>query len=225
MGSVSALLFPVIIFAVFSSGGDGTGSRLEALLVPVPVFVVVLIGLSNATSLITIISIYREGGILKRLRSTPLQPYTILTAHVLVKLVMTALSLSILVLLGKTFGSWNSNVNAFSFGVAIVFSFVSLMSIGFVIASFVPTARFAQPLATFIFMPLMILSPLFVPLEKFGDWWVGNLFYLSPFTHATNLLDGIWNGGGWGEQWVAVVGLIVIFVVSIFVSTKVFRWE
>ena len=37
-------------------------------------------------SLVTIISIYREGGILKRLRATPLRPQTILTAHVIVKL-------------------------------------------------------------------------------------------------------------------------------------------
>ena len=41
-------------------------------------------------SLVTIISIYREGGILKRLRATPLRPHTILTAHVLVKLLFTA---------------------------------------------------------------------------------------------------------------------------------------
>ena len=40
-------------------------------------------------SLVTIISIYREGGILKRLRATPLRPQTILTAHVLVKLLLT----------------------------------------------------------------------------------------------------------------------------------------
>ena len=40
-------------------------------------------------SLIAIISIYREGGILKRLRATPLSPVTILSAHVVVKLVFT----------------------------------------------------------------------------------------------------------------------------------------
>lgn len=225
MGSVSALVFPVIIFVVLSSGGDESGSRFESLLVPLPIFAVVLIGMSNATSLIAIISIYREGGILKRLRSTPLQPYTILSAHVLVKLIMTALSLSLLVLVGKNFGSWNPDVNALSFGIAIVFSFISLMSIGFVIASFVPTARFAQPLATFIFMPLMIMSPLFVPINEFSDTWIAKLFYLSPFTHVTNLLAGIWSGGGWGDQWIAIIGLTTIFMVCVTVSTKVFRWE
>ena len=42
--------------------------------------------LSAVLSLVTIIAIYREGGILKRLRATPLLPHTILGAQVIVKL-------------------------------------------------------------------------------------------------------------------------------------------
>jgi ABC-2 type transport system permease protein len=49
-----------------------------------PVLAAVLIAISAVLSLVNIISIYREGGILKRLRATPLRPQTILTAHVLV---------------------------------------------------------------------------------------------------------------------------------------------
>ena len=44
----------------------------------VPVLVALLIAISAVLSLVTIISIYREGGILKRLRATPLRPQTIL---------------------------------------------------------------------------------------------------------------------------------------------------
>ena len=43
-----------------------------------PVFAAMLIAISAVLSLVTIISIYREGGILKRLRATPLRPQTIL---------------------------------------------------------------------------------------------------------------------------------------------------
>ena len=49
-----------------------------------------LIVLSAVQSLVAIMAIYREGGILKRLRATPLSPVTILSAHVLVKLVLDA---------------------------------------------------------------------------------------------------------------------------------------
>ena len=40
-----------------------------------PVFASLLIALSAVLSLVTIIAIYREGGILKRLRATPLRPH------------------------------------------------------------------------------------------------------------------------------------------------------
>ena len=61
--------------------------------VELPVFAAVLIAISAVLSLVTIIAIYREGGILKRLRATPLRPQAILSAHVLVKLLLTASTL------------------------------------------------------------------------------------------------------------------------------------
>jgi len=68
-----------------------------------PVLVSVLIALNGVLFLVSIISIYREGGILKRLRATPIRPPTILTAHVLVKLALTALTTALTVLTGKRF--------------------------------------------------------------------------------------------------------------------------
>ena len=48
-------------------------------------------------------AIYREGGILKRLRATPLSPTVILSAHVLVKLIFTILTLAIMLWAGRHF--------------------------------------------------------------------------------------------------------------------------
>jgi ABC-2 type transport system permease protein len=45
-----------------------------------------------------------------------------------------------------------------------------VLSIGFLIASLVPTARFAQPLAGFIFYPMMALSGLFFPIALLPPW-------------------------------------------------------
>ncbi|MCY0725818.1 ABC transporter permease, partial [Klebsiella pneumoniae] len=87
----------------------------------------------------------REGGILKRLRATPLRPHTILTAHVLVKLLFTGITLGATVLAGQRLFLLDADVPLASFTLALLFSTVSLLSIGFLVASVVPTARFAQP--------------------------------------------------------------------------------
>ena len=104
--------------------------------------------MSAVLSLITIIAIYREGGILKRLRATPLRPWTILTAHVLVKLLFTAITL-ILMLAGRASATIRSEpiCRSSAFALALLLSTLEILSIGFLIASLVPTARFAQPSA------------------------------------------------------------------------------
>ena len=124
-----------------------------------------MIAISAVLSLVTIISIYREGGILKRLRATPLRPQTILTAHVLVKLMLTAATLALMVLAGKRYYPVGVHVPLFSFTIALLISTWSILSIGFLIASIVPTARFAQPIGAIILYPMIALSGLFVPVE------------------------------------------------------------
>src|SRR5579862_7731280 len=94
LGAIGTIGFPVIIFLVLGnvSARGLTPPTLAAnkfLRVGLPVLASLLISVSAVLSLITIISIYREGGILKRLRATPLRPQTILSAQVLAKLFFT----------------------------------------------------------------------------------------------------------------------------------------
>ena len=53
-----------------------------------------------------------------------------------------------------------------SYAVALLFTTWAILSIGFVIASIVPTARFAQPIATFIVYPMLGVSGLFYPIDR-----------------------------------------------------------
>ena len=116
-------------------------------------------------SLVTIIAIYREGGILKRIRATPLRPPTILLAQVLVKLLLTVVTLGLMVAAGRRYYPALPAVPLASFTAALVVSGVAVLSLGFVIASLVPTARFAQPFGAAILYPLVGVSGLFVPID------------------------------------------------------------
>src|SRR5437879_8893366 len=86
LGAFGTIGFPVLVFLVL---GRIAGRRLAPpplaassfILVSLPVLASVMIAVSAVLSLVTILYIYREGGILKRLRATPLRPQTILTAQ------------------------------------------------------------------------------------------------------------------------------------------------
>ncbi len=228
MGAVGTVAVPVLVFLVlgktFQKKADLSAELTTFVAISLPIFATILIALSNVLSLTAIISIYREGGILKRLKATPLSPPTILTAHVIVKLLLTAATLFLLVLAGKTFYTADIQAHPASFAAAMLLAMVSILSIGFVIASVVPTARFAQPVGSVILYPMLAFSGLFYPLELLPQP-LQIFANVLPLTHAVTLLQGIWTGGAWSHYWVEVAALAANFLVCTALSAKIFRWE
>ena len=228
LGLFGSIAIPLVVFLLLarflrpSMSGPTRPSSVDGGFLPV--LTTVLIALSAVGSLITIISIYREGGILKRLRATPLRPAIILGAHVIVKLLFTALTMFLMYLAGRRLVPPGTQVHYLSFGVAVLFATWAILSIGFVIASLVPTARFAQPIATFVLYPMLALSGLFFPLSNLPSG-MQVLAKVLPLTYAVSLLSGIWKGDTWLTHAFDVVALVATFLICVGVSSKVFRWE
>lgn len=227
LGVIGSVIIPVAIFVVLGRafGGRSIDPRaIEAAPFNVAILAALVIAIGGVLSLVTIIAIYREGGILKRLRATPLSPVTILGAHVLVKLGFTALSLGLLVLAGRRLFPGVLDVDLVAFTLALLLGTLSILSLGFVIASLVPTARFAQPIAAALLYPMLAVSGLFFPLSALPTPL--RLVTLAlPTTHAVALMQAVWDGVGWRVWWPSALGLVVIFVVCTAAATKVFRWE
>ena len=229
MGVFGTVGIPVIVFLVLGrlAGPALTRAAVRpggAISAALPVFASVMMALSAVSSLVTIISIYREGGILKRLRATPLSPFDILAAQVLVKLLFTALTLILMLLAGRRYVPAGSHVPVVSYGVALLLSTWSTLSVGFVIASLVPTARFAQPITALVLYPMIALSGLFFPIEILPGP-LALAARMLPLTYAVSLLDGVWRGEPWLTHLGDVTALIVIFVVFTSISSRMFRWE
>jgi ABC-2 type transport system permease protein len=130
----------------------------------------------------------------------------------------------LLVLAGKRVFPGVMQVNLLSFAAALVLSTLSILSLGFVLASLVPTARFAQPIGTAVLYPMLALSGLFFPLDRLPAA-VHVMALGLPTTHAVALMQGIWDGSGWGAHWMNAAALVVFFAAFTALSTKVFRWE
>lgn len=229
LGLIGTVAVPVLMFVLvgraLGARAQEDASRLPRFLwADLPIFASLLIAASAVLSLVAVIAIYREGGILKRLRATPLRPHTILIAHVLVKLAFTALTLALMVLAGRRYYPVGAEVPLASFTVALLFATVSIISLGFVLASVVPTARFAQPLGTLVFYPMLALSGLFVPVAAMPAP-LQIVARALPLTYAVSLLRGIWHGEGWTAHAGDIAILLVVLLASTAVSARVFRWE
>lgn len=228
MGVVGTLGIPILLFFVLGRTLRTVRPSPDAVSQApfnIAILAALMIAVNAVLSLVAIIAIYREGGILKRLRATPLSPLTILSSHVLVKLLFTLVSLVLLMLAGRRIlpGTLD-NVPMVSFTVALLISSLSILSLGFIIASIIPTARFAQPIGAAILYPMIALSGLFFPVSILPRplQLLSNAF---PTTHAVTLMQGVWNGTGWSAHWMSVAALFLIFGVCSALATRWFRWE
>jgi ABC-2 type transport system permease protein len=228
LGLVAAIGIPLVLFLMVgrsvSPAADHSARATQFLAQDLPLFVSIYISINAALSLIAVISIYREGGILKRLRATPLRPAVILAAHVLVKLVFTGIALLLMILAGRRFYPVTLHPHFTAFALAVLVTTVAILCMGFVIASMVPTARFAQLIGTVIFYPMVAISGMFVPLASLPRPWA-LLGGALPMSHAAALLRGAWAGTSWLELMPHLGALGLTIAISLALTTRVFRWE
>lgn len=229
LGALGTVLMPVLVFVLLGKVGSRVAPNTEftsssVFRIDVPVFAAILISLNAVLSLVAIIAIYREGGILKRLRATPLRATTILTSHVIVKLLLTAATLALTIMLGKRYYPIGADVPLVAFGLALIITTWSILSLGFVIASIVPTARFAQPVGAGILYPMLALSGLFVPFNVMSPT-LQKIASVLPLTYSVSLLRGIWRGDPWSAHMGDIGALVLVFAICTALSARIFRWE
>lgn len=228
MAAFFTLAFPLMMLFLFGSiygnkpssffGGYG------AVDVSVPAYTAMIIGSSGLLSLGIAIASYRETGVLRRLKATPIWPQTILGAQVAVIYLMTAAGMTLLIVAGQAVYGLRFGGGLLSMFAAFTLSALSIFAIGFVLASLAPTARVAQVAGLLIFYPMIFLSGATIPRETLPEA-VRQYSQVLPLTHVVTLLRGLWAGGAWGDYSKEVIILVVLAVLAVVVSAKTFRWE
>jgi ABC-2 type transport system permease protein len=228
MGVIGSLVLPVLLFVFVGRAlrfsPRGTPIPVSRLPFNIAILTAILIALGAVQSLVAIMAIYREGGILKRLRATPLSPITILGSHVVVKLGFTLVALLLMILTGRRVLPGAMPVNAASFIAAVLVGTTSILSLGFVMASLVRSARFAQALGAALTYVMLALSGVFFSVDRLPRW-LQAVAYALPTTHAVTLMHAIWGGAAWGTQLATLGALGMIFAACIGFSARWFRWE
>ena len=169
-------------------------------------------------------SAYRENGVLRRFKTTPVSPLTILVAQVIVVFAMTLLGMLLLVIAGKLVyhvkfeGNWLSVLGGFTLGS------LSFFSLGFILAGLMPSARTAQIVGMVLLYPMLFLSGAGFPRELLPAAIVKVSAFL-PLTYVVNLLRGLWVGEAWGAHLLDIGVLVGMLILGVLVSTKTFRWE
>ena len=222
------LVFPLIYLFMYGaiSGNKpmpefGGQRMIDASL---PNLIAVIICIAGLMDITMTMATYREKGILRRLRTTPVSPLVVLVAQVIVVFAMTALGMLLLVVAGKLFYHVRFDGNIFSLLLGFVLSSLSFYGIGFVLAGTMPTVRSAWVVGMVLMYPMMFLSGAFFPVEMMPAV-VQKVSAFMPLTYVVNLLHGLWTGEPWSSHLLDVGVLAGILLLGIITSAKTFRWE
>lgn len=228
VGAFFTLIFPLLMLFLFgiiygNTPKDGFGSQATVSTL-IPSFTAMVIGITGLMAVTITMATYRENGILRRLRTTPVSPLVVMAAQVIVVFAMTCLGMLLLVVVGKLVYQVTSPGNVFSLVAGFVLSSLSFFGVGFILAGVLPTARTAQVVAMVLLYPMLILSGAAWPRELMPET-VAKFSSFLPLTYVVNLLRGLWAGEAWSAHLLDVGVLLGVLFLGIVVSAKTFKWE
>jgi ABC-2 type transport system permease protein len=228
LGAFFTLAFPLMMLFLFGSiygneptpmfGGYGTVD------ISVPAYTAMIIATSGLMSITITMAAYRENGVLRRLRTTPVSPLVVLAAQVIVVFAMTSLGMVLLVVAGKLVYHMRFEGNALSVLAGFVLCSLSFFGLGFILAGLMRTARTAQIVGMVLLYPMLFLSGAGFPRELLPEA-IKKVSTFLPLTYVVNLLRGLWIGETWRQHASDAIVLAVLLVVGVLISIKTFRWE
>jgi ABC-2 type transport system permease protein len=228
VGAFFTLVFPLMMLLLFGSIYGNTPTPMfngyGTVDISVPAYTAMIIATTGLVGLPITMSAYRETGVLRRLRTTPISPLVVLAAQVIVMFAMTTFGMVLLIVAGKLVYTMRFDGDVLSVLAGFVLSSLSFYSIGFILAGLMPTARTAQVVGMVLLYPMLFLSGAGFPRELLPET-IKNISTFLPLTYVVNLLRGLWIGEAWSQFTTEVIVLAAILVVGVLVSVKTFRWE
>ena len=192
--------------------------------ISVPAYVAMIIGISSFMSLPITLATYRERGILRRYRTTPVSPVAVLGVQIAIQYLITLAGVVVMAILGKVLFSMRFEGSLFSVFIGFSFSCLSFFSLGMVLASIAPSARVSVVLGNILLYPMVYLSGATIPLEVLPKVLRSAARFI-PMTHVVTLMRGLWTGDALSAHGLEFLVLGGLMLVSIVLSAALFRWE
>lgn len=167
---------------------------------------------------------YRDKQILKKLQVTPVSPGKLLAVQVIVQSIMAISSALITAIAAILFFKYQLAGSLLQTLLSYILVLVSIFSIGLLITSIAPTSKKAGFLCSLAYFPMLLLSGTTIPGSVFPEI-VQKVTSFLPLTQGIKLLNGVTTGNSIMEYPTQVLVLILIAIISILLSIKLFKWH
>jgi len=218
--------FPLIVLIVLinsfqpEEGGFGGFGEADPSDYYLASYVGVVIAAVGLIALPVHIAAYRERGILRRFRASSLAPWTIVGAQAVVGFLMTIASSVALILFGRIVYDAESPESPGLTLVGFVVGTVTFLALGVLLGIVTRNARAAQAVGMMVFFPSFLLAGAGPPQDIMSSG-MRSVSDVLPLTWVVRSLQDPWLGNG--LDWTYPAILLVLFVVAISLSIRLFR--
>lgn len=185
-----------------------------------------VIGLALAMlSLMTLpmtIATYREEGILRRMRTTPVHPAKLLVAHLNVIAVVAVVGAVATVVVGTVAFDVTFPESPTWFVVAFALGTASMLAVGLLIGAVARTTTAAQVLGFALFFPMLFFAGVYLPRAFMSDG-LSTIANLTPLGAAVQAMTDAATGSAPSMQHLLV--MVLYAAAFILAATRLFRWE
>lgn len=180
---------------------------------------------SGVIGLSTAFVIYRERGILRRIKVTPFPLTSFILARVLSQLIVAVAQSLILVGLARLIFGLDVRGNPLLILVVILVGALAFLAIGFAISGFARNAETAASYANLVTFPMLFLSGVFFGIES-APAWLQPITRVLPLAYLVDALrEPMTRGRGLGAVWLDLVVLVATFAVAMVFAVRFFRWD
>lgn len=185
---------------------------------------VLVLGLATVAlvTLPPILGTYRQFGILRRLRTTPVHPARLLMAQFVVHIGVAIVAAVIAIVVAVTVFDVPFPQSPGWFALSYFLAAASIFSIGLLVGAVAPTTVAGQAIGMAIYFPMLFFAGLWIPRSIMTDG-LRTVSDFTPLGSAVQALEDSWFG-----TTPSLTSLLVMTAWAIgvgLVAVRVFRWE
>jgi ABC-2 type transport system permease protein len=227
MSGFFALAFPPILLVILGAipafrEPDAALGGLRVIDLYAPIIVALGITMFATSGLPQIFATYREKGVLRRMRTTPVKPAVLLGAQLLMCAIMSVVGLVVVLAVARLVFDVSLPKQPPAYLVAYVLTALAMFVLGLLVASLASSGKSAGAIGSLLFFPLLFFAGLWVPRDGMNDV----LRTISDFTPlgagVQSLQDA--TAGHW-PQLLHVAVMLGWTIVAGALAARYFRWE
>lgn len=221
------LAFPPILLIILGAipsmrapSADLGGVR--AITLYVPIIVAMSIAMFALNGLSQMFATYREKGVLRRMKTTPVKPAAMLGAQLLMATILSLVTMVVVLAIGRLAFDVNLPRQLPAYLVGYVLAALSMFALGLLVASLAPSGKAAGAIGSLLFFPIVFFAGLWAPRDTMNTV----LRTISDFTPLGAGVQSLQDATA--GQWPQLLHLAVMLgwtIVAGGLAARYFRWE